>query len=523
MLPSALPFTRRNLYALLAAMLLLGMAAQAQNNAFDGYTLFSALNGRTTYLVDMAGKTVHTWSHTYSGGYATYLLPNGHLLRAAMAPNAQLRGGAYHGLLQEFDWNGSVVWEYTYSGPNYIAHHDIEPMPNGNVLMIAWEVKSASEAAAMGRSNASTLWPDHIIEVRPEPPSGGSIVWEWHIWDHLVQNKDANKPNYGVISEHPERFDVNLIGGSSGPWGGDWQHVNAVSYNPDRDEIVFSSHFMNEFYIIDHSTTTAEAAGSTGGQRGKGGDFLYRWGKPSNYGVSGSTVFDVVHCAWWIPRGLAGEGNVLVYNNGARKLASEILELSLPFDAQGNYAREAGAAFGPEQALWKYSNGRTFFSNHLGGNQRLPNGNTFITEATSGFLFEVTSDGQVVWQYNFGREIARALRYARDYPGVAALNPTATDALPTNPTLRVWNAPNPFQTSTVLTIESGSAGALSLCIHDALGRIVHQATREMAASGTIQEVWNGRDLLGNPVSSGVYYYRVRMAGVERIGSMLHAH
>ena len=123
--------------------------------------------------------TVHTWSHLYSGGYSTYLLPDGSLLRPASVPNAQVRGAASSGLIEKTDWNGNVVWSYTYSGPTWIAHHDIEPMPNGNILLIAWEVKTAAEAAALGRQNAQVMWPDHLVEVQPSG-STGTVVWEWH-------------------------------------------------------------------------------------------------------------------------------------------------------------------------------------------------------------------------------------------------------------------------------------------------------------------------------------------------------
>jgi arylsulfotransferase ASST len=269
-------------------------------NPDNDYVLYNPNGTRTTYLVDMDGNTVHSWENGNNGGYSVYLLDNGNILRPGQASNTQLKGGASAGLLEEIDWNGNVVWEFEYNSADYLAHHDIEPMPNGNALMIAWEVKSAAEAKAAGRESSSEIWPDHIIEVEPTGSQGGDIVWEWHAWDHLVQDHDSSKDNYGVVADHPELFDVNLgeIKAGPGPSGGsDWLHINGVSYNPDKDQIVISSHFMDEFYIIDHSTTTAEAAGHTGGNSGKGGDILYRWGSPENYGAPGDKAFYVIHCS----------------------------------------------------------------------------------------------------------------------------------------------------------------------------------------------------------------------------------
>jgi len=495
-----------------AAVLLAGITmfcaglARAQS-PYEGYTLFSPNNGRVTYLVDMDGNTVHTWQHGQTGGYATYLLEDGSLLRPASLPNAQLRGAASAGLLERIAWDGTVLWSYQYSGAAWISHHDIEPMPNGNILMIAWEVKSAAEAEALGRQNARTMWPDHIVEVKPLTSGGGEIVWEWHAWDHLIQDRDASKPGYGVISEHPERIDINLLSQSMGPGGGDWLHINGISYNAKDDLIVISSHFMNELYVIDHSTTTEEARGSTGGRHGKGGDILYRWGNPANFGASGAQVFDVVHCSLWIPEDMPGAGNILAFNNAARARASEIIEIVPPRDAEGRFIRTAGEAFGPGAAMWTYSAGSSFFSNHLGGNQRLPNGNTFLTEATSGDLREVAADGTVVWEYNYSREIARALRYGRDYPGVSRLTTTGAGALAESPDLMAWSTPNPFSSVAVLHFRASAAGSIRLAIHDGLGREVRVFDRVELSSGTGQLSWDGRDAVGRSVPPGMYFLR----------------
>ncbi len=386
----------------------------------DGYTLFSTNDGRTTYLIDLNGKTVHTWSHSRSGGYAVYLLENSNILRTAQAASSVFNGGGSAGYVQEIDWNGNVVWEYLYSSSTVLAHHDIEPMPDGNVLIIAWEVKSASEARAAGRKTSATIWPDHLIEV---DKSTSRIVWQWHAWDHLIQDYDQTKANYGIVGEHPELIDVNLgVSASSVPGGGgDWLHMNGISYNAELDQIAITSHNMSELYVIDHSTTTEQAAGHSGGKYGKGGDLLYRWGKPSNYRASGTTYFSVVHSPCWIPSGLPGAGHIIAFNNGTSSRASSVIEITPPLQSDGSYAFTSGSGYGPAAPTWTYSNGTGFYSSNQGCCQRLADGHTLITDPDSGYLFEVDQNKQKAWEYKFSGQIARSQRYAAGYAGLSKL------------------------------------------------------------------------------------------------------
>lgn len=394
-------------------IVLLPVIVQAQ--AFNGYTLFSPLNSRNTYLVDMTNTVRHSWTHSRTGGYSCYLLPDGTLMRSAISSNSTINGGGATGIVQKIAWNGSLLWEYTYSSSTYRTHHDIEILPNGNVLLIAWEVKTAAQCIAAGLNHSATLWPDHIIEVQPVGTNGGNIVWKWHAWDHLIQDYDPTKNNYGVVADHPELLDINV-----GSTSGDWMHINGISYNETLDQIIISSHNLDEVYVIDHSTTTLEAAGHTGGNSGRGGDFLYRWGRPANYRAPGAQVFNVVHCSVWIPEGLPGAGHIMAFNNREGQGTSMIVELVPPSDSLGHYSWTPGTAYAPGSPFWSYT-AAGFYSNHLGGCQRLPNGNTIISESTSGYLFEVDAAGNTVWSYNRGGEIPRVLRYAPDYPGLAAL------------------------------------------------------------------------------------------------------
>jgi|GEM_PF-332318 len=411
----------KTLFIPLVSILILTISTNYANTT--GYTLFGPNGGRSTYLVDSKGNIIHTWTHTRAGGYSVYLLENGHLLRTAQATNAVFSGGGSQGYVQEIDWNGNVVWEYLCSSSTYYAHHDICPMPDNTVLIIAWELKTAAEATAAGRKTSAVMWPDKIIEVNR---TTSQIVWEWHSWDHLIQNYSSSKSNYGVVSQHPELLNVNLGSSSGGPGGpggggGDWLHMNGLSYNATLNQIAFTSHMMSEVYVIDHSTTTAEAASHKGGKYGKGGDLLYRWGNPSNYGVSGTATFSVCHCPSWVPAGYANANNLLIFNNGTNARYSSIVEITPPLQADGSYSYTSGNSYAPASATWTYSNGTAFYAQDTGSCQRLANGNTLITSPDTGTLFEVNSSKQTVWSYKYGGGIARCQGYSSSYAGLANL------------------------------------------------------------------------------------------------------
>jgi hypothetical protein len=188
----------------------------------------------------------------------------------------------------------------------------------------------------------------------------------------------------------------------------DWAHANAVAYNAERDQLMISFRSFNEVFIIDHSTTTKESAGSAGGRGGKGGDILYRWGNPQAYrrGTAEDQRSFGQHNAQWIGRGLRGTGNMLIFNNGDTRPGdkySTVDEVVLPVDANGRYTLEVGKKYGPEQAVWSYQAPKRtdFYSYYISGAQRLPNGNTLICSGANGMVFEVTPEKQVVWQYTF--------------------------------------------------------------------------------------------------------------------------
>ncbi|MBU0518706.1 aryl-sulfate sulfotransferase, partial [bacterium] len=377
--------------------------------SFEGYNLFAPQNSNNVYLIDNWGRLVNEWVTESDQGNSAYLLENGHLLRTVQIDNERFAAGGYTGKIEEYDWDGNLIWEFTHSSDTYMHHHDLAYLPNGNVLILAWELKTEEEAIQAGRDPEKLpegeLWPDYIFEVEPTFPSGGNIVWEWHVWDHMIQDFDATKDNFGVVEDHPELIDVNFH--SHGTYVADWQHGNAIDYNAELDQIIYSVWGFDEFWIIDHSTTSEESAAHTGGNRGKGGDLLYRWGNPLAYragALEDQKLFNQ-HNPHWIASSLPGAGNILVFNNGNGRIGgnySSVEELTLPSDGFGNYIMPLpGEAFGPEEPTWMYvaEPPETFYAAFISGASRQPNGNTLICSGPQGKLFEVTSVGEKVWEY----------------------------------------------------------------------------------------------------------------------------
>jgi len=377
-----------------------------------GYVLFSPTLSGTTYLINMDGQVVQTWESNYTEASAAYLLDNGNLLRGGRNPNSPVSfdDNGQGGHIQEFSWQGDLVWDFSFNTETHLLHHDIEVLPNGNVLAIAWELKSAEEARQAGRRPElipqQGLWPDMILEFQPEPPNGARIVWQWHAWDHLVQNFDPSADNYGNPAERPGLIDVNLnppFGAEAGGPSPNLMHTNAVEYNAELDQILLSVPNFSEIWIIDHSTTTEEASGHMGGRWNKGGDLLYRWGNPQNYrrGDQEAQLLGRQHDPRWIPEGFPGAGNILVFNNNEfhpNGVRTSVFEIIPPITDHG-YVLENGRPFGPDGPVWSYSNTDSFFSPFLSGTHRMQNGNTFITSGPRGRFLEVTSAGKIVWDY----------------------------------------------------------------------------------------------------------------------------
>ena len=459
-----------------------GLTVRAEG-AFEGYTLVAPLRTTRVLLLDMEGEIAHEWECGLPAAGGVYLLENGNLLYPARpAENPRFKGGGIGGVLYEFTWDGELVWTFELGDDFMTMHHDVEPLPNGNLLVIAWEHRFREDAIAFGRDPEAVeeagMWPDCVLELKPTRPEGAEIVWEWHAWDHLVQDFDESAENYGVVADHPGRLDINYdhrdpapmteaeiarlekvaddmaalgyTGGSDdeddgeapapdSPLAGvpDWMHTNAVDYHPELDLIVLSSPELNEIFVIDHALSTEEAMFEDAGRWGKGGAILWRWGNPVNYGAGRRTARRLFyqHDPQWLLDG-SGELKLTVYNNGGGRPSgdwSSIEELVLPFTLEGGFEKEEGRAFGPRRPEWSYKRKGEFYSPFISGVQWLPNDSVLICEGAPGRVFEVTRKGEKVWEWRNPIEgdaevgtggnapptaLFRATRYAPDYPGL---------------------------------------------------------------------------------------------------------
>lgn len=376
--------------------------------AFPGFTLFTPLGNGATHLLNMSGDVVHTWNSDHPPANSVFILENGDLLRCSKVMGNPRFGdfGPSGGRVELFSWEGKQLWEYVYSDDQQHHHHDIRPLPNGNVLLVAWHFVSKQDAIKAGRKPESIeekgIWPDKIVEVKRTGAKTGEVVWEWNTWDHIIQDFDKSKNNFGDVAAHPELIDVNL----SPRAHADWMHTNGVAYNPKLDQIILCVRAFNEFWVIDHSTTAEQAAGHSGGRAGKGGDLLYRWGNPINYRAgtkSDQTLFSQ-HDARWVDEGNPGAGNIMIFNNGSGRPGgdfSSVDEIAPPIKADGTYELQKGKAFGPQATTWSYSaEKRTdFYSSFISGAERLPNGNTLVCAGAQGEFFELTQQKKVVWKY----------------------------------------------------------------------------------------------------------------------------
>lgn len=363
----------------------------------QGYTLFG--NNETTYLIDNCGYVVNDWQSEYKAGHGMYFFENGTLLRQG-AMSGNFDAGGRGGIFELFDWEGNIIWTIQIAEENLHTHHDMALLPNGNFLCIAWERYTEQEAQKKGRIYEGEVWSERIMEIKILPNNNYEIVWEWSIWDHLIQDVDSSKPNYGVVRDNPNRLDINYIG-ENGNTSGNWLHANAIDYNEKLSQIVFSSRLLSEVYVIDHSTSTAEAKTSEGGRYGKGGDILYRYGNPQVYqnGTEENRQLSGPHSISWIPEGYSNAGNFIVFNNEyIAGQQSRIQVFESPANENGFYKHEPNKGFGLDTLI------RTvlldgLYSDILSAVQALPNGNLLITEGRSGNYFEIDSNDNVVWHY----------------------------------------------------------------------------------------------------------------------------
>ena len=417
--------------------------------SYNGYTLFNSIGSKNTYLINNCGVKVYEWNSNFNPGLSVRLLNDGNLLRTNRLNSSTINGGGSGGRIELLDPYSNVIWSFTLNTDSTLQHHDAEVLPNGNILILAWELIQAQEADSYGSTISTDRYSEMILEFNP---SSNQIVWEWHAWDHLVQDTDSNFPNYGIISDNPNRININynINNLSNNP---DWIHANSIDYNDELDQIIINCAGFDEFWILDHSTNTTQAKSNTGGNSGKGGDILYRWGNPQTYnrGNAFDQIFEFQHDAHWIPAGLPNEGKIMILNNGQQRGYSSIDIINPPLDTNNfnNYSLNNNIAYNPQSLFWSYSDSVNFFSPKISGAQQLANGNILICSGNQGRIFEIEyHTDSVVWDYIIpvassgpiiqeipasGNNIFRAHRFPPSYSGFNNLVLTPSTVIELNP------------------------------------------------------------------------------------------
>ncbi|MBW1763656.1 MAG: aryl-sulfate sulfotransferase [Deltaproteobacteria bacterium] len=438
-----------------------------KSKAYNGYTLFSPRPVSFTYLIDMEGNVINTWQAMEN----PRLLENEHLF-------GNSRKDSYKGLT-ELDWDSNVVWEYYEKRRGYNPHHDHMRIFNKKLkaytnLYIANVSLTHEQCIAAGCDpNAVKSYDRSQMDAIVEVDMDGNIVWEWWFFDHVVQDIDPTKANYGAIATNPGKINLNYGRAVQR----DWLHLNAMDYNEELDLIVTDANRMHELYVIDHGNTfiPGDSKGSIKLAASSKGDFLYRFGNPAIYNQgefpsvlkdpyyisTGTMQMGGNHNVQWIRPGLPGAGNFLIFNNGTRVYMetpqSSVLEINPYLDINkkntGHYVNPPDAGYYwtegikkgsgkprrkiSNQIVWSYEtkSDQSFTSLMMGSVQRLPNGNTLVCSSSWGHLFEVTYEGEVVWEYiipvtedgilkTIGdtgpmyNAAFRCYRYGPDYPGL---------------------------------------------------------------------------------------------------------
>jgi Arylsulfotransferase (ASST)/Family of unknown function (DUF5719) len=495
--------------------------------AYGGYTLFAAMGA--SYLIDMQGRVVNDWQT----GINPRLLDNGHLLDGV--------GGDLSGFtgFRELDWSGNVAWEYYEKRSRYSPHHDFARIYNPKLksfttLYIAGRTLTHVEAIAAGCDPANGSHEGAQADAIVEVDMNGLVVWEWCFFDHGIQDVDSTKANYvgsgKTIASYPGRINLNLPGK---PLRANWLECNSLDYNQQLDQVVINSGH-GEFYVIDHGNTfvAGNPERSLALAASSAGDFLYRFGDPARYkqgdppsilkdwtnSTTGNKQIGGSNHVQWIEEGLPGAGNFLVFNNGhylfERTSQSAILQIEPFRNSSGKladqYVNPPDAGYTvvqydkdthkssrkiSNQIVWTFSSksNQGFFSPIGSSCQRLPNGNALICAMTSGQMFEVTTDGELVWDYvnpvtSRGvldavsdsypsmNAVFRAYRYGPDHPAISgrSLTPRGTLTSLNRTSHFPWLAFDPSATTAGIGLVNPTSDSISvqLTAYDASGNVL---------------------------------------------------
>ncbi len=365
-----------------------------KDKACEGYTLIDPFTSNDAWLIDMEGNYLHRWMMPASPRNHGILLTNGNFLYATArkreeeAPDMPKQWGLSAGLL-EVDWDGDLAWKYV----DLRQHHSFYRLKNGNTLYCIFlrvpdEIAKHVKGGIPGSEDRGMIFADGVTEVNQD----GEIVWEWKAYEHLDPGKKENE----ICPLCPRD---------------DWTHLNSCFELPDGN-ILLSFRNTSTVCIIDRSN----------------GDLKWQWGPGVIAHQHDATMTD--------------NGNILCYDNGGHRLNGSRM----------CYSRVVEVNPKTNKIEWQYvaDPPQSFYSGVISGCQRLPNGNTLICEGTRGRVFEVTMNGEIVWEFTspffaphpvgadpkyaagnivpqnrFTNMLFRAYRYTPDYPGLKGkdLNP----------------------------------------------------------------------------------------------------
>jgi hypothetical protein len=333
--------------------------------AYPGVTIITPLHGNATYLIGMKGEVLHQWKHPSKPGNYAYMLPTGNLLWSGEVEDGPSPGGGKGGLLRELEWDGTIVWEYRDNG----QHHDFRRLKNGNTIYIGWEnMPKEAQARMLGaEAGSEDNNGDTWSDYLREVTPSGETVWEWHAHEDL----DIEDFPLHIMSTRKE-----------------FLHCNACTELPNGD-IMLSFRKNSMIIVIDKKTKKV----------------VKRW-QDNEWGQQHDCE-------------LLENGNVLFFANGIQVPRGIYHSRVIEFDWESG------------DEMWSYTGSPpwTFFSPNISGAQRQPNGNTLICEGLNGRVFEVTSEGEIVWEFvspwfaetqrGPNNSVFRAYRYDVESPELA--------------------------------------------------------------------------------------------------------
>ncbi len=380
----------------------------------NGYTLFLA---EKLYLINNCGEQVHSWADV-NPSYHVKLLPNGNIVYIEFQTNRII----------EKNWDNQIVNEVFPSDPKVKLEYEVIVTPENNYLCVGRYEYSPEEFKETGYNTDSIGFSPQVDIVVEIDRTSGATLWLWDIMDHVIQERSDTIPNYGIVADHPELLNLDAI--STFDWQtGEAFMINGIDYNPTLDQIVCSLRKMGEIVIIDHSTTTEEAASHQGGNMGKGGDLLYRWGNPKNYqrGTIDEQQLFYQHNPNWIQYG-EHAGGIIIYDNGLDRPGitygydySTVPIIIPPIQSNNSYSLGVTEPFLPLTAAHTIggpNDPNSFNSRFTSGAKVLENENTLVAVGNDVKILEFLPDGTLVWEYQLANAnfLFRVEKYPLSYP-----------------------------------------------------------------------------------------------------------